>query len=40
MYKHPLLDREKMTPKEALDILLEGNGRFINEVESEKILNP
>jgi len=36
MYKHPLLDREKMTPKEALDILLEGNGRFINEVESEK----
>jgi len=36
MYKHPLLDRDKMTPKEALDILVEGNQRFINEVEVEK----
>ena len=36
MYKHPLLDRDKMTPKEALDILIEGNARFINEDESEK----
>ncbi len=36
MYKHPLLDREKMTPKEALDILIKGNTRFINEDESEK----
>lgn len=36
MYKHPLLDRDKMAPKEALDILVEGNERFINEVEAEK----
>lgn len=36
MYKHPLLDRDKMTPKEALGILIEGNARFINEAESEK----
>lgn len=28
MYKHPLLDRDKMTPKEALDVLIEGNQRF------------
>ena len=30
MYKHPLLDRDKMTPQEALDILVEGNHRFAN----------
>ena len=30
MYKHPLLNRDKMTPKEALDILVEGNNRFVN----------
>lgn len=36
MYKHPLLDRDKMTPKEAFDILIEGNARFINEDESKK----
>ena len=36
MYKHPLLDRDKMTPQEALDILIEGNERFINEMESDK----
>ena len=28
MYKHPLLDRDKITPKEALDVLIEGNERF------------
>ncbi|MFD1120935.1 carbonic anhydrase [Methylophilus flavus] len=36
MYKHPLLDRDKMTPREALDILVEGNQRFTSEVEEEK----
>lgn len=36
MYKHPFIDRDKMTPKEALEILIEGNERFLNETESEK----
>jgi carbonic anhydrase len=36
MYKHPLLDRDKMTPQEALDILIEGNQRFINNETSPK----
>lgn len=36
MYKHPLIDRDKMTPKEALDILIEGNQRFINNYSSDK----
>jgi carbonic anhydrase len=30
MYKHPLLDRDKMSPQEALDILVDGNHRFVN----------
>lgn len=36
MYKHPLLNRDKMTPKEALDILIEGNNRFINNFSDNK----
>jgi carbonic anhydrase len=36
MYKHPLLDRDKMTPKEALDLLIEGNHRFRNDMEEDK----
>ncbi len=36
MYKHPLLDRDKMTPKEVLDILVEGNERFINQKSETK----
>jgi carbonic anhydrase len=36
MYKHPLLDRDKMSPHEALDILIEGNQRFINNQTSPK----
>lgn len=36
MYKHPLLNRDKMSAKEALDILLEGNQRFINNESSDK----
>ena len=35
MYKHPLLNRDKMTPQEAFDILMDGNERFINN-ETEK----
>jgi carbonic anhydrase len=36
MYKHPLLDRDKMSPQQALDILIEGNHRFINDKEEDK----
>ncbi len=36
MYKHPLIDRDKMSPKEALDILIEGNQRFTSEREDDK----
>lgn len=36
MYKHPLLDRDKMTPQEALDILIEGNQRFLTDREEDK----
>lgn len=36
MYKHPLLDRDKMSPKEAMDILVEGNHRFANNLMSKK----
>ncbi|WP_019882641.1 MULTISPECIES: carbonic anhydrase [unclassified Methylophilus] len=36
MYKHPLLDRDKMTAREALDILVEGNHRFITDREQDK----
>lgn len=36
MYKHPLLDRDKMTPREALEILVEGNHRFISDLEQDK----
>ena len=32
MYKHPLIDRDKMEPSEALKILKEGNHRFINNL--------
>lgn len=36
MYKHPLLNRDKMTPQEALDILIEGNRRFMNNYVANK----
>ena len=32
MYRHPLEDRENLTPRQALDILIEGNERFKNNV--------
>ena len=35
MYRHPLIDRDKVTPKQALDILIEGNQRFKNNVQRE-----
>lgn len=38
MYKHPLIDREKMTPREAFDILLEGNERFVNNLSARRDL--
>ena len=38
MYKHPLADRDKMTPQEALDILIEGNQRFTNNLSANKDL--
>ena len=36
MYKHPILNRDKMTPQEALDILMEGNNRFMNNYVANK----
>ncbi|MDP8567222.1 carbonic anhydrase [Methylophilus aquaticus] len=36
MYKHPLLDRDKMSPLEALQILKEGNQRFTSDREEDK----
>jgi len=36
MYKHPLLNRDKMSPQEALDILIEGNHRFTHNQTSKK----
>jgi carbonic anhydrase len=36
MYKHPLIDRNKMSPKEALQILIEGNQRFQNNLRSNQ----
>jgi carbonic anhydrase len=30
MYTHPQIDRKTLTPKMALDILIEGNERFVN----------
>lgn len=36
MYKHPLLNRDKMSPQEALDILVEGNHRFTNNLTTNK----
>ena len=38
MYKHPLINRDKMTPREALDILIEGNERFSNNETEQKDL--
>ena len=35
MYRHPLIDRDKCTPRQALDILIEGNERFKNNVQRE-----
>lgn len=39
MYQHPLLNRDKMSPQEALDILIEGNHRFTHNQTSKKITN-
>ena len=36
MYKHPLLDRDKISPQQALDILVEGNYRFANNLIGKK----
>jgi len=38
MYKHLLLDRDKISPQEALDILIEGNHRFVNNLTANKDL--
>jgi carbonic anhydrase len=35
MYRHPLENRENLTPRQALDILIEGNERFKNNVQRE-----
>lgn len=36
MYKHPLINRDLMSPKEALEILVEGNTRFMNNYSDDK----
>lgn len=36
MYKHPLLDRDSMKPEEALQILIDGNKRFIEQKSDDK----
>lgn len=36
MYTHPLLDRDKITPREALEILVEGNRRFSDNVTANR----
>lgn len=36
MYKHLLLDRDKISPQEALDILIDGNHRFVNNLTANK----
>lgn len=38
MYKHPLLDRDKITPRVALDILIEGNARFTKNLQIQRDL--
>lgn len=38
MYKHPLINRDKMTPQEALALLIEGNERFSNNQTEQKDL--
>ena len=35
MYKHPKINRDNITPREALDILIEGNQRFIDNVKRQ-----
>jgi carbonic anhydrase len=36
MYRHPEIDRDHLTPRQALDILIEGNQRFKNNVLRER----
>jgi carbonic anhydrase len=36
MYRHPDIDRDKLTPRQALDILIEGNQRFKNNILRER----
>lgn len=36
MYKHPLIDRDKMSPREALNLLIEGNQRFTSNNSASK----
>ena len=38
MYRHPLIERDKITPSEALDLLIEGNQRFKNNISINKDL--
>ena len=38
MYRHPLIERDKITPSEALDFLIEGNQRFKSNISTNKNL--
>ena len=32
MYMHPEIDRDQMSPQQAIEILQQGNERFVNNV--------
>ena len=38
MYQHPHIDRDKMSAQQALDILIDGNHRFVNNLSTSKDL--
>ena len=35
MYMHPEIDRDQMTPQQAIEILQQGNNRFVNNVKRQ-----
>lgn len=38
MYRHPLIERDKISPFEVLNFLIEGNQRFLNNISTNKNL--
>ena len=35
MYMHPEIDRDQMSPQQAIEILQQGNERFVNNVKRQ-----